>query len=110
MMSRSRGRPSVPVAWRFHGMYQRGADHECWEWTAGRFTSGYGAVWDSKTRRAHRVSWELSHGCSVPPGKVVMHLCDNKPCVNPSHLKVGSQAQNTKNFHETRKIRNSQSY
>lgn len=70
----------------------------CWEWDGKRNDNGYGIVnavrqgYDGA--RAHRVMYELTFG-AVEPGIVVRHECDNPPCVNPEHLRVGSQWQNT---------------
>ena len=65
---------------------------ECWLWTGAR-VRGYGAVRIAGvTRYAHRVTFELSTGRE--PRGVVMHLCDNPPCVRPEHLVDGTQADN----------------
>lgn len=67
---------------------------ECWEWTAGLYSDGYGKFGVSlKTYRAHRFAYEMVHG-SIPAGLFLLHHCDNKLCIRPDHMFVGTQKDN----------------
>lgn len=72
----------------------KGSD-KCWTWTGYIGSRGYGAIhWKgSPATRAHRIAFEITFG-PIPEGQVVMHTCDNKLCVNPAHLKLGTQLAN----------------
>jgi hypothetical protein len=66
-------------------------EHPCWEWI-GTKKDGYGRMFPDL--RAHRVSWELHFG-QIPNALVVRHDCDNRPCVRPDHLRLGTTQDNT---------------
>lgn len=71
----------------------RGPD-ACWTWKMARSPKGYGQVWNGRYMdHAMRVAWELTYGL-IPDGMSVCHTCDNPPCCNPSHLFLGTNADN----------------
>jgi hypothetical protein len=68
--------------------------NQCWEWNGARTDRGYGhKVIGRRHMSTHRLAYEWANG-PIPPGLHVLHTCDNPPCCNPNHLRLGTQHEN----------------
>ena len=70
----------------------------CWEWAGSLDQDGYGCLFvtvdGQLVQRAHRAAWALFRG-PIPHGALVRHTCDNPPCCNPDHLRLGTHQDNS---------------
>ena len=67
----------------------------CWFWRYGKGEAGYGHVWhESKTLKAHKVSFSVANNVPYKTELFVSHSCDNTSCYNPEHLALGTVDSN----------------
>ena len=89
------GRRAIPMKDKFEQFFVK--TKGCWFWI-GESASGYGRFnfvdesWQRGSRRAHILSYEIYRG-AIPEGTQIRHLCENKLCVNPDHLRAVSYAE-----------------
>lgn len=88
---------------RFWMKATKGAPDECWDWHCSTKGKGYGQFWyNGKPQRAHRIAWEIEKG-NVPKRLNVLHRCDNRKCVNPAHLYLGTNSDNMLDMYRKRR-------
>jgi len=76
---------------------------ECRVWIGTRHPKGYGQIrYRGVQRKTHRLAWEFANG-PIPSALHVLHHCDNPPCVRPSHLYLGTNADNVRDRERRRR-------
>lgn len=81
-------KPNLGLTARFWAKVDVRGDDECWPWTAGKQTGGYGSIkGPNGTLTAHVLSLEMHTGPAPAKGMYACHGCNNPGCVNPKHLR-----------------------
>ena len=69
----------------------------CWDWLGSLNSGGYGQFsFQNKTWKSHRMSYMLFKGV-IPNDREIDHLCKNRKCCNPEHLRLVSASDNLRN-------------
>ena len=102
-----KGKPPLPpktLEWIFAKCDTSNGPDSCWPWLGRRDVNGYGRYnagrFQEYIQQPHRLVLRIIAGRPLVRGEVTMHLCDNPPCCNPKHLKLGTFSDNLRDCHD----------
>ena len=82
----------------------------CWNWIKANRGNGYGAIRiNKKTYNTHRISWIIHFG-QIPNHLCVLHTCDNRKCIKPTHLWLGTKTDNNRDMFKKGRNHNLRNY
>lgn len=95
----------VPLSERLAAKSARNEETGCLEWRGATVKGGYGVIGNERRRSprlvlCHRAAYEIAYGEEIPVDEIVMHRCDNPPCIEPTHLLRGDHLRNMRDMVE----------
>ncbi|ORA77202.1 hypothetical protein BST28_18935 [Mycolicibacter kumamotonensis] len=96
---RTTGTTADPVKTTYEDRFWSYVDKtkDCWNWTRAKSKAGYGIFTiERRQKPAHRLSYKFTRG-PIPDGMQIDHICHNRACVNPEHLRLATNKQNMEN-------------
>ena len=90
---------------RFWNNVDKKTDNECWEWKSTILNTGYGQFSIKAIHKysSHRVAYSLFNNIELTNEQFILNSCDNIPCCNPHHLRIGTHLENMKDMKDRKR-------